>query len=303
MDRLAGFLLSSPVHLSMKHTLFLFITLLLASLAALRADPVKLEPNAQVTLEFPELPVTYFEQKTGTKTTPILSAQLPENFTADKTFPLFVYINGGNGGTGGNASFARRIIGPRDFIAVNLPLFKEANAKPPTVAGLPINLGDLVNSNDAAVLGSSYRVMLEKLAQTIPNIAVEHSTLGGFSNGAHATSVLIAAKDEFILSHFSAFVLLEGGIGLVLKPDALQEAALKGHRILMLFGDQDKDPTQQAQRTLFVGPLTGALERQAKTAQLDFTHLTMHGHGHEEPPEYLKLIGAWARGEALPEVK
>ena len=179
---------------------------------------IKLEPNAKFTLECPGLPATFFEQKTGKQTVPLLSAQLPENYAADKTFPLFVFIDGGNGGPSGNASFARRIIGPRDFIAVNLPLFKDAKAKAPTLPGVSFNLGDVINSNDVTVLGSSYRVMLEKLAQTIPNIARERSTMGGFSNGAHATSVLVTARDEFILKQFTAFVLLEGGIGLLLNP-------------------------------------------------------------------------------------
>jgi len=287
----------------MKHPLFILVTLLLVAMAKSHADPVKLEPNAILTLEFPELPATYFAQKTGKEALPMLSAQLPENYTSDGTFPLFVFIDGGNGGAGGNVSFARRIIGPRDFIAVNLPLFKDANAKPTTLPGVSANMGDMINSNDAAVLGSSYRVMFEKLAQTIPNIAIERSTMGGFSNGAHATSVLATAKDEFILKHFTAFVLLEGGIGFALNPTALHDPAMKGHRFIVLFGDQDKNPTQQAQRTLVGEPIIQMIVQQAKAAQLDFTHVIMHGHGHEQPAEYLKLIGAWARGEKLLEVK
>ncbi len=287
----------------MRPILTILSALLLAPLAALRADPAKLAPNAKLTLEFPDLPATYFEQQTGKKTVPMLSAQLPENYSADSAFPLFVFINGGSGGTGGDASFARRIVGPRDFIAVSLPLFKDAKAKPPVLPGIPVKLGNLIHSNDAAILGNTYRVMLEKLAQTVPNIATGRSTLGGFSNGAHATSALAAAKDEFILSHFTAFVLLEGGVGFALNPASLQAPELKGHRFLLLFGDQDKDPGQQGQRTLFVVPMIQLLEQQAKAAQLDLIHIVMHGFGHEQPAECLKLIGAWTRGEKLPEVK
>jgi len=287
----------------MKYILPFVTALLLIPLAPLHADPPKLEPDAKLTLEFPELPATYFEQKTGKKTVPMLSAQLPENYSADKTSPLFVFIDGGNGGTGGNAAFARRIIGPRDFIAVNLPLFKDAKAKPPVMPDVPMNLGYMVNSNDSAVLGSSYRVMLEKLVQTIPNIATERSTMGGFSNGAHATSVLTAAKDDFILKHFTSFVLLEGGIGFALNPTVLQDPAMKGHRFILLLGDTQKDPLQQGLRTLFLEPKIQMLEQQAKDAQIDLTSVVMRGHGHEQPAEYLKVIGAWARGEKLPEVQ
>jgi len=284
----------------MKYALTLLTALLLAPLAVLHADPAELTPNAKLTLEFPDLPATYFAQQTQKETVPMLSAQLPENYAADKTFPLFVFIDGGNGGAGGNASFARRIVGPRDFIAVNLPLFKDAQAKPPTLPDVPMNLGGLINSNDATVLSSSYRVMLEKLAQTIPNIATERSTMGGFSNGAHATSVMVAAKDEFILRHFSGFVLLEGGIGFALNPTVLQDAAMKGHRFILLLGDTQKDPLQQGLRTMFLGPKIQELEKQAKEAQIDLTSVIMRGYGHEQPPEYLKQIGIWTRGEKLP---
>ena len=281
----------------MKLSITLVVSLILASTAALHADPAKLEPSAELTLEFPDLPATYYEQKTGKKTVPLLSAQLPENYAADQAFPLFVFIEGGNGGAGSNASFARRIIGARDFIAVNLPLFNNAEAKPPTLRGVSAKRGSMINSNDAAVLSSSYRVMLEKLARTIPNIATVRSTLGGFSNGAHATSVLAAAKDDYILGHFTAFFLLEGGVGFALNPSALRAPALRGHRFIVLFGDTDKDPKQQIQRTLVAGPIIQLICQQAHAAGLDLTHIVMRGHGHEQPAEYLKVIGAWTRGE------
>jgi hypothetical protein len=284
-------------------------TLLLASLAFIlitvcskAGNAAELKPNAVIALEFPELPPTYFAQKTHNNEPPRLSAQLPEDYTADRKFPLFVFLDGGNGGAGGDASFARRVVGPRGFIAVNLPLFKEPKAAAPTIPGLNRSLGDLVHPGDAAVLASSYRVMLEKLAQAVPNIATEGSTLGGFSNGAHATSVLAAARDEFLLQHFTSFVLLEGGIGLALNPTALSDPAMKGHRFLVLFGDHDKNPETQAQREKFSAPILALIEQQAKAAQLDLTSIIMTGYGHEQPPEYLKLIGAWTRGEKLPEL-
>ena len=287
----------------MLHLLCGLTAVLLAVPGAPGAERPRLEPNAQFTLEFPELPTTYYQQKTGKETVPQLSVQLPEDYTAGKTFPLFVFIDGGNGGTGANVEFTRRIIGPRGFIAVNLPLFKAAKAKPPVLPGVTFSLGNLITSNDAAVLGASYRTMLEKLTQTVPNIATARSTLGGFSNGANATSVLAAAGDAYILQHFSAFVLMEGGVGFALNPSAFQDPALQGHRFIVLYGDTEKKIKLQLQRTLVAGPLIKMVERKARSAGLDLTHITMRGHGHEEPAPYLQLIGAWARGEELPEVK
>ena len=43
------------------------------------------------------------------------------------------------------------------------------------------------------------------LLDAVPNITPERSTLGGFSNGANTTGVLLAGQDDFILRHFRAF--------------------------------------------------------------------------------------------------
>ena len=288
---------------SVGHALLCIIALMLGMSGELRAEPIKLVPNAQFTLEFPELPATYYQQITGKQTVPQLSVQLPEDYATGKTFPLFVFIDGGNGGAGANVAFTRRIIGPRGFIAVNLPLFKDPKAKPPMLPGVTLNMSYLVNSNDATVLSSSYQTMLEKLGQTVPNIATERSTFGGFSNGAHATSVLAAAKNAYILQHFSAFILMEGGIGFALNPSAMSAPELKGHRFLVLFGDTEKKLKDRLQRNLVAVPLIKLVEHKARSAGIDLTHITMSGYGHEEPPAYLQLIGAWVRGETLPEVK
>ena len=268
------------------------------------AEEMKLEPNAKLTFEFCDLPETFFSKSTHQKCPAMVSAQLPENYTPDGKFPLFVFLNGGDGGRG-DSSMARYIVGPRNFVTVSLPLFKDwkdsSGPKIPMPPGVTIDPKSMVTINDAAILGSSYKVMLQKLLNTVPNITVEHSTFGGFSNGAHATAALIAGKNEFILGHFTSFFFFEGGMALVLDPTALQQPALKHCRFISILGDYADDPSRQAQRKLIGDPLIETLARQASDLQIDFTWIVMHGYGHTMPQEYQKLLGQWVRGERLPD--
>ena len=288
----------------MNTLLRIFAILVSTSLFIARAmAEVKLEPNAKLSFEFPELPETFLSKSTHDKIPAILSAQLPRNYTREGKFPLFVFLNGGNGGRG-DSSPARSIVGPDDFITVSLPLFKDpSGAKAPALPGVTVDLSYLVNINDAPVLGSSYRAMLQKLFETVPNISTERSTFGGFSNGAHATGALLTAKDEFILKHFTAFCFFEGGMALALNPAALQQPALSRARFIMLTGDHDSDPKRQAQRTLIGEPLITGISKQASELHLDFTRIIMRGYGHAMPSEYQKLLGNWVRGEMLPKVQ
>jgi hypothetical protein len=280
-----------------------FLVLIALLLAGAVADEVKLEPNAKFTFEFPELPETFFSKSTHESVPAMLTAQLPENYSAAGKYPLFVFLEGGNGGRG-DSTQGRAIVGLRDFITVSMPLFRDASgAKPPPIPGLPLpfNFGYMVNLNDAPVLGKSYRTMLEKLFAAVPNIATERSAFGGFSNGAHATGALLAAKDEFITSHFKAYCFFEGGLALALDPSALEQPALRDSRFITFYGDHDNDPKLQVQRTLIGEPLFQKIQDQAATLHLDYQRIVMHGYGHQMPPEYKKMLGQWIRGEQLVE--
>ena len=116
----------------------LFVLLSVAVSSAPAMDTVKLEPklepNAMLSFEFPDLPETYFahfHKVDGQKHPAKLTAQLPENYSPSGKFPLFLFLSGRNGGPGDNAAFVRRIIGSRDYIAVNVPLFKDTTHPAP----------------------------------------------------------------------------------------------------------------------------------------------------------------------------
>src|SRR5262245_13397068 len=103
-------------------------TIILAQFAcgviACGAANVKLEPNARWSLDLPELPDTLAPMSSGQKQPPRLTVQLPENYSRDGKFPLFVFLNGGDGGRGDSLPLDCRTVGSNDFICANLPLFK-----------------------------------------------------------------------------------------------------------------------------------------------------------------------------------
>jgi dienelactone hydrolase len=177
-------------------------------------------------------------------------------------------------------------VGSNDFICVNLPLFKRAFTK---------DGGVLVSSDDFETVSRAYRIMLQKLLDTIPNITPERSTLGGFSNGAHTAALLLGGGDDFIVRHFRAFYFVEGGNSLA--TNALTRAALKRCRFLLMHGDQSETEPEGASNAY----LTRTLQDQAGEHKLDFTFITMRDTRHALPPKYQLLLGGWVRGESVPD--
>lgn len=55
------------------------------------AETVRLEPNAILRLDFPDLPDTLATIDTGEKKLARLTAQLPENYSLEGRFPLCVF--------------------------------------------------------------------------------------------------------------------------------------------------------------------------------------------------------------------
>lgn len=258
------------------------------------ADDVKLEANARWHLYFPDLPDTLATKVTGQKQPTQLTVRLPANYSSAGKFPIFLFLDGGNGGFGDRLALDRRTIGTNDFICVNLPLFK--HAYPDTNSGL-------VTMDDYDTLSHAYQVMLQKLFDTVPNITPERSAFGGFSNGAHTLGVLLARRDKFILEHFQSFYLVEGGFGSFAASAATSEVLpeLKRSRFLLMYGDHP-NPGDDPDGWMMHDYLARACVVNAKQNHYNLTSVVMHGYGHECPPNYTELIGKWVRGETLPEL-
>src|SRR5437762_490610 len=90
------------------------------------ADGFRLEPNATLRLDFPDLPDTLATVASGERQPAHLTATFPTNYTREGKFPLFIFLNGGDGGRGDGLPVPRQQVVPRDLICVSLPLFKHA---------------------------------------------------------------------------------------------------------------------------------------------------------------------------------
>lgn len=269
----------------------LILTRLVLILAGLTShvtaqEATGLKPNAALHFEFSELPNTLAGMVAGKPRVAALDAILPSNYTPEGKFPLFVYLKGGSGGPDDSGAMAREIVGPDDFIAVQVPLFKKTQVPGRT---LPVLIEDL------PILSIAYRTMFEKLAAAVPNIDWERSVIGGHSNGAHTLSVLLAANDEFLMRHFHAFWLHEGGFQLL--PAAIRP---KGGRFLVLMADDGMTGISEP-RQLMLDQMA-LIERQAKLMKLELNTVVMRGYGHDVPPEYMRNVRQFARGEPLEDI-
>ncbi len=250
---------------------------------ATAADLVRLEPDATLSFEFHDLPETLYSTIKKEKLPATLTARLPVNYTSSGSFPLFVFLTGSEGGKGDQTAVVRSVIGDKDFICVNLPLFKR-RVDPAEMLG-----GMLIGVEDMQALASSHKVMLQRLLDAVPNITPARSTFGGFSNGAHATSVLIASQDDFFIEHFTQFYIIEGGVG-PLMGNVLQKKSLTKQKFLLMRGDKNTGFAHD-----LMEKLAQTLEAGMTLQKLNFTSIIMRGYGHEMPPEYLRQVGEWAR--------
>jgi hypothetical protein len=256
-----------------------------------------LRPGGVVKLQFPELPPTLQAMVKEGNIPATLTARLPDNYTPEGQWPLFVFLPGGGGGHGLGIDEAAQTIGPRDFIAVTMPLFKRRFLRDEPTGGLHITIDDFEK------IRTCYRAMLGRLLAEVPGIVKERSTLGGFSNGAHTTATLLAGRDEFIAEHFRQFCFVDGGQDF-LAAHCLHQLAARKWRLLVLKGDQPlmRDPLNDGNPT-DLRPLLDATWKVSDTVarhfKLDWQLITMPGRGHAFPPEYRRLVGQWARGEDL----
>lgn len=258
----------------------LLMTLLLCSqVASVRAaEPEsKLSPGSTITIQFPQMPATFydvFEKKT-------LPAQmtifLPTNYEPGRKWPLLIFLNGGDGGAGASLGVARALCNNRDFVCVSVPLFKTPDFKADKSKPGP---DFIINGADGRYMWPFFRAMLEKLDQTVPNLDPARQILGGFSNGAHATAALIDQSDGQVARRFHAFLFVEGG-GKLQHYDLL-----KGKPFLMVSSNSRSRP--RAQQICDAAKAAGA------KAKLVFEDVG----AHDFPRSAYPAVSAWL-GQSL----
>ena len=234
------------------------------------------------TLEFtfPEMPETLHAKYTGKRIPAQMVAALPRNYNARRLFPLLVYLNGGAGESGkAMIKYIRKISGDRDFIAVSLPLFKKRLDREEMCNGL------MICREDYALISRCYRRMLKELFREIPNVMPGNGSLGGISNGAHTTAVLLSHTDRFILSHFRNFFFLEGGWELC----ALQKRALHDKNYLYFIGGKNPGIRRS------IPKIVKLIQAGAQFSDINLSVRTMPGVGHAFPDEYIGELTDWLR--------
>lgn len=256
---------------------------LITSIIALALTPVVAE-QAQpiVEIEFPDLGPSLLELATGKTQTPTLLYQLPDNFEKEKTYPVFVFLAGGSGGgqKSGGLDCARAITGGKDFIAVSLPLYRDTKEliKEAVFDDL------LIGTDDYPAISKAYSAMFETFFEEVPQARKTGNIMGGFSNGAHTTSVLLSCQDKSTLDHFSHFIFADGGVWL----SGLLREPMKKCRFLGLYGDTDKAWTRPVMIQQFKN-----MKAIADAQKIDFELIVMKGIGHSFPAQYNGQVRDW----------
>jgi hypothetical protein len=242
--------------------------------ATAAGPPSKLVPGVTFTVQFPEMPPTFYDLYQKKNVKPQMTVFLPTNYDQGRKHPLLVFLNGGDGGTGSDPSVARALSAERDFICVGVPLFKVTDPKAPG--------GDyIMRDPDGRYMWPFFRTMLAKLEELVPNIDPAHRVLGGFSNGAHAVQGLIDESDGDIARRFSAFFFVEGG-GRLGHYDLL-----RGKPYLMVSSNTKSRPRAQE------------IYDAAKAAGAKATLIAVDVGQHDFPKSAYPAVQEWLRGLAL----
>ncbi|MDF1861205.1 MAG: hypothetical protein P1U87_13395 [Verrucomicrobiales bacterium] len=236
-------------------------------------------------LKFPDLGPTLVELSTGEKSTPTLLYQLPDNFDPDREFPVIVFLAGGTGAgqRSGGLGRARAIVGRNHFITVSLPLYRNTAALDPEATFDDL----LIGVDDYPPIANAYAKMFAKFFETVPQARKTGNVMGGFSNGAHTTSVLLSCQDGPTLKHFSHFIFADGGVWL----SGLLRQSIRDRRFLGLYGDTDTYWTRPVIIQQFQ-----TMKATADAQKIDFELITMEGVGHKFPAEYNERVRKWIFG-------
>lgn len=261
----------------------------LAPLASAQSD-VKLIPGVPVEFEVPHAPASMAIQLRHSDEKVRMTIKLPANYDAAKSYPVLLFLNGGDGGMGGELNMADPFLGNEGFVLCNMPLFKRV------VDTDKDEVKWSITPADAPYALEAYRVLFAELHRLVPNADKTKSVFAGFSNGANAGGLFLWAGDPEFLDEFSAFILVEGGFWLGSDRDVesgLQFrratfAGLENKRILVMYGDQTTPPDR-------IPWIAAAKETVValKAAGVNATELPMVGIGHDFQADAMTAARNW----------
>lgn len=260
-----------------RHAVLLCLALLAWALGAVAQEPPKLLPGHKFTITFPEMPKTFQDQVSKNGKTPMMTVFLPANYDPQRKHPLLIFLNGGDGGAGADPAVARALTEEKDFICVDVPLFK-ADIK-----------DQIIRDDDCKLMWPLYKKMLAKLTELVPNIDPARRVLGGFSNGAHATGGLLDNSDGEAAKWFTAFFFIEGG-GRTQRYDLI-----KGKPLLICYGYQPGRDRPRARVKEFSAV--------ALAAGVTVSVHEMPDTGHDFPKTEYPAVRQWLREVTAPPVE
>ena len=233
------------------------------------------KPDTILFFKFPTLTKTNYYIATGKQPTPMCSVYLPESYNEIKKIPVLLWIDGGTGGAGDCVKFVKEKVGTNGIILINFPLFK---ANIDTLLPYSSNYWTRfrIRNSDSETLWKAYKNMLDSLFSIFPQIDKENSFMGGFSNGAHATAVLLNRPEHEITNYFNKFFFIEGG-------DGLQDySILKNRAILYMQGTELSHPNW-----------VKSYYQKAKKSNAKTRFVYMKGAGHNFPKQYFEKLQTW----------
>jgi hypothetical protein len=260
------------------------LSLLLCPFASLAEENPTGKSGKTHELVFPEIGPTLFTLSTGKENAAKLLYRLPDNFSPEKKYPVFVFLTGGTGDGMEKKGLGRAvsITGGNDYITATLPLFRRGDQlnEEELFGGL------LIGVDDFPVISQAYGVMLKRFFEAVPNAKKTGNFMGGFSNGAHTTAFLVSGQDETVLKHFQHFILADGGIWM----SSLQRHRMKACSFLGLYGDTDKYWTRPVIMQQFK-----TMKMTADALEVSFELIEMKGVGHQFPAQYDSDVLEWMK--------
>lgn len=234
-----------------------------------------LVPDTTLILEFPHLQKTNYYLSTGKYPIPLCSVYLPINFDETRKFPVVLWIDGGMGGAGNCVKYVKEKVGDKNYILINFPLFKDRiEALKPDSSNFWTRLR--IRNSDGDILCNSYKTMLDSIFTLIPQIDRNNAFMGGFSNGAHATAVLLNRPKAEITHYFNKFFFVEGGDGLD------DYSILLARPVLFMQGTELSYPNW-----------VKSFYKNAKKHKAKASFIYMKGVGHDFPKVYFQRFKNW----------
>ena len=247
-----------------------------------------LMPGQVIQLTFPELPPTLRARNAPGASGPTsISVRLPDNYSKDRSFPLFVFLHGGQGSTGSEVDLPLSIVGKNDYVLATFPLFKKEIDPEEQWGGVGIDFLDY------PALSGAYKAFLDRIREKIPNLDARTSVLGGYSNGANALALLLSALDPTTLKSFQRYFFIDAGLDWT---GYARYKSLGNHDILFVVGGGTATP--EWWRPALLSRVAYYKEVAQRYGASRWKFLVVDGADHADPARYFPYVKRWATGNS-----